>query len=56
LTIKKRDIADLPSRKEGGYGIEAERELANLALFLCTLQGEGIKGALFGMDGSYTAF
>jgi hypothetical protein len=43
-------------RKKGGYKVEIERELANLALFLCTKAGIGVEGAVIGTNGSCESF
>lgn len=39
-------------RKEGGYKLEHARELANVALFLCTEQGRRFDGKIVGSDGT----
>jgi hypothetical protein len=36
--------------------VEIERELANLALFLCTKSGSEIKGAIIGTNGNCESF
>ncbi|PVH77417.1 hypothetical protein DL98DRAFT_591363 [Cadophora sp. DSE1049] len=42
-------------REKGRYAVEVERDVANLALFLCTKSGSSIGGALVRGDGSCIA-
>lgn len=40
------------SRQKGGYAVEKEREMANLALFFCSRLGSELNGAFMGIDGT----
>ena len=42
-------------RNQGGYDVEKERDVANLALFMCAQAGKGISGLVIGTDGKSEA-
>jgi hypothetical protein len=42
-------------RDKGQHAVEKERDVANLVLFLCTKEGEGVSGVMVGTDGNVSA-